>query len=200
MGRWVSGGGSGAGVRRARAGPGPDPGQARSPSTATCRRSSSPRCCWRRTNSIPAAPRSRWAALPTWSARPGAPGFARQGWPTSPPTPKRSCCAFRCEHPDLRIIFNVTEGLYRIVARRSAGIASVADLKGKRVATIAPTSAGYFLHRMLATRGAELRRHRRRPARPALGDDRSAAQGRGRRGGDLGARGRELGAGARRRR
>ena len=56
-------------------------------------------------------------------------------------------------HPDLRIIFNVTEGLYRIVARRSAGIASVADLKGKRVATIEQTSAGYFLHRMLASAG-----------------------------------------------
>ena len=60
---------------------------------------------------------------------------------------------FSVRHPDLRIIFNVTEGLYRIVARRSAGIAGIADLKGKRVATIEPTSAGYFLHRMLATEG-----------------------------------------------
>jgi NitT/TauT family transport system substrate-binding protein len=44
------------------------------------------------------------------------------------------------KHPELRVILGVSEGRYRIVARRSAGIARVADLKGKRVATIAPTS------------------------------------------------------------
>lgn len=53
-------------------------------------------------------------------------------------------------HPDLRIIATVTQGHYRIVARRSAGIVRLADLKGKRVATLATTSAGYFLSRMLA--------------------------------------------------
>lgn len=57
------------------------------------------------------------------------------------------------DNPDLRIILTVCEGLYRIVARRSAGIATLADLKGKRVATIANTSSGYFLHRMLRTAG-----------------------------------------------
>lgn len=55
--------------------------------------------------------------------------------------------------PDLRIILTVTEALYRIVARRSAGIASLADLKGKRVATLATTSAGFFLARMLGQVG-----------------------------------------------
>ncbi|MBO9711772.1 MAG: ABC transporter substrate-binding protein [Sphingomonas sp.] len=52
-------------------------------------------------------------------------------------------------HPELRIILTVTEARYRIVARRSSGIARLADLKGKRIATLATTSAGYFLARML---------------------------------------------------
>lgn len=56
-------------------------------------------------------------------------------------------------HPDVRFLFTVSEGLYRIVARRSAGIQSIADLKGKKVATIAQTSSGYFLERMLAKEG-----------------------------------------------
>ncbi len=55
------------------------------------------------------------------------------------------------DHPDLRIILTVSEGWYRIVARRSAGIATLADLKGKRIATIPNTSSAYYLHRMLAT-------------------------------------------------
>ena len=57
------------------------------------------------------------------------------------------------DHPDLRIILTVSEGWYRIVARRSAGIASLADLKGKRIATFPSTSSAYYLHRMLATAG-----------------------------------------------
>lgn len=52
-------------------------------------------------------------------------------------------------HPELRVIMTITEGNYRIVARRSAGIASLRDLKGKRVGTMANTSAAYFLERML---------------------------------------------------
>ncbi|MET0281266.1 MAG: nuclear transport factor 2 family protein, partial [Steroidobacteraceae bacterium] len=59
------------------------------------------------------------------------------------------------DNPDLRVILTVSEGLYRIVARRSAGISSLADLKGKRIATIAVTSSGYFLHRMLRTVGLD---------------------------------------------
>src|SRR5690606_35130736 len=60
---------------------------------------------------------------------------------------------YSVEHPDVRIILNVTKGLYRVVARKSAGINSMADLKGKRVATIAVTSSGYFLERMLRSAG-----------------------------------------------
>lgn len=57
------------------------------------------------------------------------------------------------KNPDLRIIMTVSEGLYRIVGRRSAGISSLADLKGKRIATFPGTSSGYFLHKMLGTVG-----------------------------------------------
>src|SRR6185295_3866555 len=55
------------------------------------------------------------------------------------------------DNPDLRVIFTVAESFYRIVARKSAGIQKVADLKGKRITTPANTSAAYFLARMLAT-------------------------------------------------
>jgi len=54
-------------------------------------------------------------------------------------------------HPELRVVMTVTEGHYRIVARRSSGIARLADLKGKRVGTMPNTSAAYFLERMLGS-------------------------------------------------
>jgi NitT/TauT family transport system substrate-binding protein len=53
--------------------------------------------------------------------------------------------------PNLRVIFTVAESFYRIVARKSAGIAKVSDLKGKRITTPRNTSAAYFLAKMLAT-------------------------------------------------
>lgn len=56
-------------------------------------------------------------------------------------------------HPDLRIILTITEGHYRIVAKRSAGINSLSDLKGKRVAMIEETSAHFYLDRLLGTLG-----------------------------------------------
>jgi NitT/TauT family transport system substrate-binding protein len=59
------------------------------------------------------------------------------------------------DNPDLRMILNVSEGLYRIVARRSAGIENVADLAGKRIATVPVTSSGYFLARMLDREGLD---------------------------------------------
>jgi len=55
------------------------------------------------------------------------------------------------DDPNLRVIFTVAESFYRIVARKSAGIAKVSDLKGKRITTPRNTSAEYFLVRMLAT-------------------------------------------------
>ena len=56
-------------------------------------------------------------------------------------------------NPDLRIIMTVTESFYRLVGRRSAGIGTLADLKGKRVMLPRRTSANYFLVAMLATVG-----------------------------------------------
>ncbi|RYD84792.1 MAG: ABC transporter substrate-binding protein, partial [Sphingomonadales bacterium] len=60
------------------------------------------------------------------------------------------------KNPDVRIIMTVAEGLYRVVARRSAGINSIADLKGKRVATWKLASSGYFLAKMLGTAGLSI--------------------------------------------
>jgi sulfonate transport system substrate-binding protein len=57
------------------------------------------------------------------------------------------------KNPDLRIIMTVTEGFYRLVARRSAGISTVADLKGKRIMLPRMTSAHYYLVAMLRTAG-----------------------------------------------
>ncbi|MET0790928.1 MAG: ABC transporter substrate-binding protein [Polyangiaceae bacterium] len=55
------------------------------------------------------------------------------------------------QHTNLRIIFTVCEGLYRVVAKKSSGISTLADLKGKTVDYTAGTSAAYFLHQMLGT-------------------------------------------------
>jgi NitT/TauT family transport system substrate-binding protein len=55
--------------------------------------------------------------------------------------------------PNLRIVLTVAECYYRIVARRSAGISRVSDLKGKRVGTSLNTSAHYFLTKMVRTAG-----------------------------------------------
>ena len=56
-------------------------------------------------------------------------------------------------HPDLRIILTVTEGHYRIVTKRSAGIRSMADLRGKKIATVKDSSAAFYLHRALQAAG-----------------------------------------------
>jgi NitT/TauT family transport system substrate-binding protein len=60
------------------------------------------------------------------------------------------------DEPGMRVILTVAEGHYRIVARRSAGISRVADLKGKRIAAFPLTSSGYFLFKMLAREGLTL--------------------------------------------
>lgn len=60
---------------------------------------------------------------------------------------------YSMENPDLRIIFTVSEGVYRIVARRSAGIQTLADLRGKRIGTMPKTSSAYYLMQMLKSAG-----------------------------------------------
>jgi ABC-type nitrate/sulfonate/bicarbonate transport system substrate-binding protein len=57
------------------------------------------------------------------------------------------------DHPDLRTILTVSEGWYRIVARRSSGVSQLADLRGKRITTVPNTSSAYYLHKMLGTAG-----------------------------------------------
>ena len=57
------------------------------------------------------------------------------------------------DHPDLRIVLTVAEGFYRVVARRSAGVRSLADLRGKRIATAPSTSSAFYLYKTLATAG-----------------------------------------------
>jgi len=57
------------------------------------------------------------------------------------------------EDPGLRVILTEAESFYRIVARRSAGIRSVKDLRGKKIAIAANTSAHYYLVKSLALAG-----------------------------------------------
>ncbi len=57
------------------------------------------------------------------------------------------------KNPDLRIIMTVSESYYRLVARRSAGISKLSDLKGKRVLVPRLTSAHYYLSAMLRSAG-----------------------------------------------
>ncbi len=58
--------------------------------------------------------------------------------------------------PDLRIVLTVSECRYRMVARRSAGIYGIIDLRGKRVAQTPGTSSIYFLVDMLRMVGLTL--------------------------------------------
>lgn len=95
----------------------------------------------------------KMGGIPNLVGEPIVPGFGEDGVADVATHAETQALRYSVRHPDLRIILNVSEGLYRIVARHSAGIESVADLKGKRVATIAQTSSGYFLHRMLAEEG-----------------------------------------------
>jgi len=57
------------------------------------------------------------------------------------------------DNPKVRLLFTLAEGNYRIVAKRSAGIAKLADLKGKRVVVPRNTSAHYYLVAMLRSAG-----------------------------------------------
>jgi len=59
------------------------------------------------------------------------------------------------DNPKVRLLFTLADGLYRIVAKRSAGITRLADLRGKRIVVPRNTSAHYFLVAMLRTAGLE---------------------------------------------
>jgi NitT/TauT family transport system substrate-binding protein len=53
--------------------------------------------------------------------------------------------------PGIRIILTLAEARYRIIARRSAGIRRVEDLRGKKIAATVNTSSQYYLAQMLGT-------------------------------------------------
>jgi sulfonate transport system substrate-binding protein len=59
------------------------------------------------------------------------------------------------DDPSLRVILTEAESFYRIVARRSAGIGSVKDLRGRKIAIAPNTSAHYYLVKSLALAGVE---------------------------------------------
>ena len=54
---------------------------------------------------------------------------------------------------NVRMLMTTAEGLYRIIARKSAGITKLADLRGKKITTPRNTSAHYHLVKMLASAG-----------------------------------------------
>ena len=81
------------------------------------------------------------------------PGFGEEGVADVATHAETQGLRYSVANPDLRIILTVSEGLYRLAARRSAGIANIADLRGKRIGTIIQTSSGYFLNRLLASAG-----------------------------------------------
>ncbi|KAF2279788.1 periplasmic binding protein-like II [Westerdykella ornata] len=56
-------------------------------------------------------------------------------------------------HRNIRLIYVICEVPYRIVANKAAGIKTLSDLKGKRIGTMASTSAGVFVHNMLSSVG-----------------------------------------------
>lgn len=55
--------------------------------------------------------------------------------------------------PGIRIVVTLAEARYRIIARRSAGIRRVEDLRGKKVAATINTSSQYYLREMLRKAG-----------------------------------------------
>jgi sulfonate transport system substrate-binding protein len=59
------------------------------------------------------------------------------------------------DNPNVRLLFTLVDGNYRIVAKRSAGINRLADLKGKRVVVPRNTSANYHLVAMLRAAGLQ---------------------------------------------
>ncbi|MWV27437.1 ABC transporter substrate-binding protein [Aurantiacibacter rhizosphaerae] len=95
----------------------------------------------------------RMGSIANLVGEPPVPGFGEEGEADVATNAETQALRYSVKHPNLRILMTVTEGLYRVVARRSAGIESMADMRGKRVATIPQTSAGYFFKLMLEREG-----------------------------------------------
>lgn len=97
----------------------------------------------------------KMGGIPNLVGAPIIQGFGEEGVADAATHAETQALRYSVDYPNIRIVLTVTRGLYRIVARRSAGIETVADLKGKTVATIPSTSSGYFLYRMLETAGLD---------------------------------------------
>lgn len=95
----------------------------------------------------------KMGGIPNLVGAPAIPGYGEEGVADVATHAETQALRYSVDHPDLRIIMTVSEGLYRIVARKSAGIETLADLKGKRIATIPNTSSAFFLHNMLKSVG-----------------------------------------------
>lgn len=95
----------------------------------------------------------RMGSIANLVGEPPVPGFGEEGEADVATNAETQLLRYSVEYPNLRVVMTVTEGLYRVVARRSAGIESVADLAGHRIATIPQTSSGYFLKLMLEREG-----------------------------------------------
>lgn len=96
---------------------------------------------------------AKMGGIPNLFGEAQIPGYGSPGVADVATHAETQALRYSLKNHDLRIILTVAEGNYRIVAKRSAGIAALADLKGKRIATIPTTSSGYFLHRMLESAG-----------------------------------------------
>ena len=81
------------------------------------------------------------------------PNLAAKGTSDLATNSETQALRFSVTHPGLRCILTVAEGVYRIVARRSSGIAKLADLRGKRIGTQPKTSSEYYLDDTLRTVG-----------------------------------------------
>ncbi len=95
----------------------------------------------------------KMGGIPNLVGAPAIPGYGEPGVADVATHAETQALRYSVEHPDLRIIMTVAEGYYRIVARKSAGIEKLEDLKGKRIATIPNTSSAFFLHNMLKSVG-----------------------------------------------
>ena len=95
----------------------------------------------------------KMGGIPNLVGDPGIPGYGEPGVADVATHAETQGLRYSVRHPDLRIIMTVAEGYYRIVGRKSAGIETLEDLKGKRIATIPNTSSAYFLHNMLKSVG-----------------------------------------------
>lgn len=88
-----------------------------------------------------------------WGQGSELPSLASSGHADLAANSETQALRYSFDHRELRFIFTLAACPYRIVARRSAGIARLTDLRGKRVGTMPKSSAQYFLDRILRSVG-----------------------------------------------